>query len=319
MAMSVADGKTRACPIYPWPVRNNRRVPDLDESTNITGMMDQMASIGAEFDKSSLDRMFREATDYFRNLSAMVEEHGLPQPPQWAIDPVYHTNRPVRPWGLGEIQQTSGIIHWLGGNETRTPGQYKQTDPHMEHDTNQFLLDTNERVHSSVRIRLTCGGLGLNDQSIWSCAALSNWRLRRTNTKYKDPVPRNPTWGMNGGDPDKYAGRRPNEKEGDRYIWEYAGPERSAPTDPKQRVMVEEPLGPYERYLLKFSGGKPNVYEFAEGKEVQQQPREEKRRGRSGREKEKDKHGARGRRYSDSDSDSEWEDVNRSSGRNSKR
>ena len=44
--------------------------------------------------------------------------------------------------------------------------------------------------------------------------------------------------------------------------------ETDAPTDPKQRVMVEERLGPYEKYLLKLSAGNPNVYEFAETQDI---------------------------------------------------
>lgn len=252
--------------------------------------MDQMASIGTEFDKASLDRIFNQAVEYYQNLAAMEHEQGLSLGPQWAIDPIYRNNMPVRPWALGEIQQTSGMIHWLSGNAPRTPGLYRQTDPHTEHDQGSFLLDTNERIHSSVRVRLACAGLGLNDQGTWTCPSMAKWKLKRTSTKYKDPVPRNPTWGMNG-DSDRYGGRRPNEKDVDRYVWEYAGPERDAPTDSKQRVLVEEPLGPYERYLLKVAGGRPNVYDFAEEKEVQRRPT------------------GRDRDFEDKpESDSEWED-----------
>lgn len=48
---------------------------------------------------------------------------------------------------------------------------------------------------------------------------------------------------------------------GYRWVWEYCGAEADAPSP---RLMVSEPLWPYERQLLRLSGGKPNVYEFAE-------------------------------------------------------
>ena len=49
----------------------------------------------------------------------------------------------------------------------------------------------------------------------------------------------------------------------DAHALREAAPEAEAPP---QRTMVEEVLGPYERYLLRLSGGEPNVYRFAEGR-----------------------------------------------------
>lgn len=68
------------------------------------------------------------------------------------------------------------------------------------------------------------------------------------------------------------CGRKPNDEAGERWIWEYVGSVADAPTDVKQRIMVEEPLGPYERFLLNQVGGDPNVYDFAENKELGNQP-----------------------------------------------
>ncbi len=36
-----------------------------------------------------------------------------------------------------------------------------RVDPETNEDTDEPLLNTNERIHSSVRVRLACGGLGL--------------------------------------------------------------------------------------------------------------------------------------------------------------
>ena len=37
--------------------------------------------------------------------------------------------------------------------------------------------------------------------------------------------------------------------DGLRWVWEYAGPEKNAPKNPEDRILAEEPLGPYERYF----------------------------------------------------------------------
>lgn len=130
-------------------------------------------------------------------------------------------------------------------------------------DRDEYLQDTNERIHSSVRIRLACRGLGLNDKGIWDCSALEKWRLKRTKDKYVDPVPHHPGWEPTG--PEEDLMEHPSECTKGRWIWEYAGNEKTAP---KQRVMVEEPLGPYERYFLRLAGGEPNVYHFADTRDV---------------------------------------------------
>ena len=46
-----------------------------------------------------------------------------------------------------------------------------------------------------------------------------------------------------------------------RWIWEYAGPEETAPVD---RIMVEENLGPYERKLLLLNKGKDILFEVVD-------------------------------------------------------
>jgi hypothetical protein len=54
------------------------------------------------------------------------------------------------------------------------------------------MTSTNERIHSSVRIRLELEGLGLNDIGLYKCPALLRkgpWRLSQVRIKVDDPIP----------------------------------------------------------------------------------------------------------------------------------
>jgi hypothetical protein len=224
-------------------------------------MMDQLASVGVEFDQPSLERIFHQSVQYYRSLHE-TGEHGDSSKVKWAVNPIFEKNNPVRPWGLGEISKDDSFLYWLSGTTARTPGLYKKTDPETERDTGVFLQDTNERIHSSVRIRLACKGLDLNDKGVWTCPSLKRWRLERTSSKYEDPVPLHPNWEPNSNEPGFID--HPQESTKGRWVWQYAGSDRDGPPDPKQRIMIEEPLGPYERYFLKLAGGEPNVWLFAD-------------------------------------------------------
>lgn len=217
-----------------------------------------MASVGVEFDLSCLERVAQKTIGYFESLQTTKKKGS-----KWAVDPIYSDNQPVRPWALGSINKSSSFIYKLAGFEDRTPGLYRRTDPVTDLDTKIFLQDTNERIHSSARVRLACKGLGLDDKAVWSCPSLASWQLKHTDATYEDPIPHNPNWWL--GPPDESG---VDKQQGGRWIWEYAGAQASAPTDPKQRILVEEPLGPYERYLLQLSKGTPNVYLFAETQDI---------------------------------------------------
>ncbi|EHK41130.1 hypothetical protein TRIATDRAFT_295093 [Trichoderma atroviride IMI 206040] len=233
--------------------------PDQEAAdASLAWMMDQMASVGVEFDLSCLERVAQSTISYYKNQKAASKKGG----PKWAIDPIYSNNQPVRPWALGSINKAGSFIYKLAGFENRTPGLYKRTDPKTDRETNMFLQDTNERIHCSARIRLACKGLGLDDKAVWTCPSLANWQLKHTTETYKDPIPQSPSWWQ--GPPDESG----LERQQGRWIWEYAGPKSSEPADPKQRIMVEEPLGPHERYLLQLSAGTPNVYLFAETQDI---------------------------------------------------
>ncbi|KAM5351421.1 hypothetical protein ACJ41O_004144 [Fusarium nematophilum] len=232
-------------------------------------MMDQLASVGVEFSLEALERCFKQTADFYKACGAKAKagkqrkKRGVLE--KWATDTIYQNNNPFRPWGLGSINKASGLLYKLSGQTIRTPGLYKPLDPKTKLDRARFLQDTNERIHSTVRIRLSCNGLGLDDKSVWDCPSLlKSWKLKRTREKYDDPVPFHPDWDPEG---EEDGMGHPNDWSKGRWVWEYIGDDMQGHSDKKQRIMVEEPLGPYERYLLKLSAGSPNVFHFSDTKE----------------------------------------------------
>ncbi|KAH7360619.1 hypothetical protein BKA65DRAFT_189578 [Rhexocercosporidium sp. MPI-PUGE-AT-0058] len=225
---------------------------DDQEIANITlaWMMDQLASIGIAFQDEYIDKVFIQNVRYYENppkqqakLSSMIS-----RTPQWAVDPIYEKHKPVRPWGLGKIWDSKSSFWHLSGTAWRTPGLNKRADPDTGLLTDIPMRDTNERVHSCVRIRLELDGLGLDDKGLYDPQALNkNWRLRQVALKVQDPIPYNASWGPGAPGPEV-----PGPKEV-RWVWEYIGPPEDAPVE---RYMVEETLGPYERKLLLLNKGK---------------------------------------------------------------
>jgi len=318
-------------------------------------MMDQLASIGVEFDEEAIGRMIAHLEKTYHsmaekesvklphavvkqqpalvtNIDAAVitagaarhpittkkptsdssdedEEGGccfglgsrvksvLPgQEMHWAVEPFCENSVPIRPWGLGALLGSKGWMYRFAGHDIRSPGTYRKLDPMTGEETTFYLEDTNERMHSSVRVRLALKGLGLNDEGLWEAPALKGkWRLRKNTATFVDPIPSTVrTWepssallapagkrikgmfksGDEGMEGDKEKGivdliidqQRPLEVDVNRkyrWVWEWCGGEKNAPPQ-KQRLIVEEPLGPFERQLLRLTGGVPNVYEYAE-------------------------------------------------------
>ena len=228
--------------------------------------MDQLASIGCEFDTQAFDNIIQRTTEHYQTITP--DEDDLP----FAVDPIFTNNEPVRPWALGAIRKSTNGFYALAGTVDRTPGLYRQVDQDGRmRPGGPFLHDTNERVHSSVRVRLASRGLALDDADAWACEALrGSWRLTRRLEKFEDPIPRDPAW-----DPEPQLEMEPREgvddgrERGWRWVWEYCGPEQTAPPAGEYgRVLVEETLGPYERYLLRRTAGRPNVFTWAEGQGV---------------------------------------------------
>ncbi len=321
--------------------------------------MDQLASVGVQFDEETVARISSRAALFYRFLAEdgvskagdtgsnrstvrdvpeeilarlTVAAQGLPKPKpasgglvdrirtatkRWAVEAIYDKNAPLRPWGLGAIQKAESFYYLLAGQNVRSPNMYCRVNPVTGKTTQgDFLQDTNERMHCSVRIRLALGGLGLNDTAAWDAPALKGrWRLKQTTEQFEDPIPdRVATWEPRTA-ADIAAVTNPSEEMGDvykasdgsngyrddgahrppadatsrakrswvvlateqqrpleslkgiktRWVWEYCGPESEAPPE---RLMVESRPGPFERQLLRLAGGTPNVYDFAEDKEI---------------------------------------------------
>jgi hypothetical protein len=223
-------------------------------------MMDQLASVGVEFDLESLTRVYEQSREYYNFEQAKLTPRQQKAAKPWAREPIYSNNKPQRPWGLWQIYKTGGFFNWAGGSTTRTPGLYRAVEGGVTTSRDKpprFLEDTHERIHSSVRVRLRSQGLGVDDASVWTNPALSQWTLATSKTEYPDPLPSRPSWDPQPETASKAGGAA-------RWVWEFTGKPADANPDRRRRVMVEEPLGPYERYLLNKFPGRPNVYEFAE-------------------------------------------------------
>lgn len=136
----------------------------LEKLTNLAGMADQLTSIGVEFSKQEMKRIFR----------------AIPSPSD------------ARPWGLGKITSPDSLVTTLPDaawnavtlpyrtvtnqwteSSTRKPGLYR------DELRNKALTNTVELIHPSVRVRYLYHGLGVDDSGEWQCKALSGrgWQL----------------------------------------------------------------------------------------------------------------------------------------------
>lgn len=143
------------------------------------GMMDQLSSVGCEFLPDALEKVFEANVKYYTNrqlesgiMKRKNSQHMKHKPSGWAAESIYESNQPIRPWGLHGIQSANSFIYDLLGSISRAPGMYKKINPKNGRPLPEFLEDTNERIHPSVRVRLACEGLGLNDREVWDCPSL---------------------------------------------------------------------------------------------------------------------------------------------------
>lgn len=148
---------------------------------------------------------------------------------KWASDEVLESNHPVRPWSTGAILRAHSPMYTLTGSITRSPGMYHKLNTYDGKELPEFLEDTNEKIHPSVRIRLAVQGLGYDDKTKWNASALTD------------------------------AGWELNKREDGKWVWVYEGPE-----DLPCKVMEESELGHYEKRMLELAGGTPNILEYVE-------------------------------------------------------
>lgn len=232
--------------------------------------MDQLASVGVEFDEAAVDVIFQKAVEWYRGPENKPLRASMwSSPLAWAVPELFEPNSPVRPFGLGAIRKATSAIYALAGRAPRTPGMYHRVDPFTaREDPDALLTDTNERVHGSVRVRLACDGLGLDDGDVWGCEALKGkWKLAPTESAYPDPVAPDAAWGPAADKmPAEYRTIDNGLEPGQRWVWKWqerdvaggrpVSPQQaekgkvSTAAEPLQKVLVEEPAGPFERYLI---------------------------------------------------------------------
>ncbi|KAF6810874.1 peptidoglycan binding domain-containing protein [Colletotrichum sojae] len=178
----------------------------------------------------------------------------------------------ARPWGLGQMRYPDNRLLTIAGTVVRHPGTFKRTDPHTNEETEEHLVNTNETVHSSVRVRIACQGLGTDDGAVWDCKPLTRreddselWKLGRRPANaaelnaIKGLRPRELDLGE-----DEYYGELYPVGDGDgQWQWVISDKHRGLASDAK--ALPEEPMtGYWERYLLALTAGNPDVWRWAE-------------------------------------------------------
>lgn len=214
-------------------------------------MMDQLADLGVAFEDDTIERIFQESVCYYYDQDQDGRQtNDSPNPKrwkQWAVDSIYEEHKPVRPWGLGEMIQPDIGFYKLAGKTTRTPGLYHRIDPDTALPSNEFLQNTNERIHRSVRIRLALEGLSYDDVGLYKCRALLRkgpWVLEKVRVRSRREIRERDAYG----DEEDIV----QQNEDLRWGWVYDG---RAEEVPPRVVMLEEELGPYEKKLLGMNKG----------------------------------------------------------------
>lgn len=219
-------------------------------------------------------------------------DHHPQGPPQqlWS----YHS----RPWALGQTRYPTSFFTVAAGTGLRRPGCFMRVDPDTNLDTDEPLLNTNERVHSSVRVRLALGGMAMDDRQRWPCAPLLRddtgrqpvWRLERGGAvdaleRARDeelwyrqeqqqqqlgaPAGDKGEEDGKGGSYDRGAAHEVRESDG-QWRWEFGDGAVvkngiGHRVHPLSTVLPEEPVvGYWERHLLALMAGEMDVWRLAE-------------------------------------------------------
>lgn len=193
-----------------------------------------------------------------------------PGPPKGRIEHLWDI---ARPWALGQTRYPTSRIQTLAGTTVRHPGLFKRVDQQTNQDTDRSLVNTNERIHSSVRIRLACRGLGMDDRDEWECEALTRapdggplWKLENRSGLGKEEALDLRSFRPN---ELRYRGSEYADEvlyrlaEGDgEWRWVFRGGDKYRPYD---LILPEEPVvGYWERLLLELTAGRVDVWRWAE-------------------------------------------------------
>jgi hypothetical protein len=119
-------------------------------------MMDQLASIGVNFQDEFIEHIFAQNVQYYESPPPSRKLLPTRADKQWATKSVYEKHKPVRPWGLGELYEGDRGIWLVAGKVCRTPGLNKRADPDTGNLTHIPMTNTNERIHSKNDPALAC-------------------------------------------------------------------------------------------------------------------------------------------------------------------
>lgn len=194
---------------------------------------------------------------------------------------------PPRSWALGQTRGPESGLQLATGTIVRHPGCFTRADPDTNLDTEESLVNTDERIHSCVRVRLVCGGMGMDDRGVWPCPSLLRddsssssagrpvWRLERAGADEVERAtgPQGAWWeeelertGMGYDENWLYRFQKGDGQwrwvfDSDAVVKNAAGVAVSPPV----RVLPEEPVtGYWERHLLALTRGQTDVWRWAE-------------------------------------------------------
>lgn len=258
-------------------------------------MCDQLSSVGVEFDLDRMSSLFLadlrwSAAHPFPYVPSASNKH--PQP--WANEQLFPTTlsnaerddkdadvaldagtndvrklwETARPWSLGQTRSPESLLQKALGRSVRTPGSFMRVDADTNEATREPLVNTGEAVHSCVRVRLACGGLGLDDEELWTCKALTGdgesgraWRLERSSEASIDDV-HSVRSGV-----DESALKLYPVQETD-HVWQWVCNDSASEGGQQTKVLPEAPLtGPCERLLLALTVGEQDVWKYADSKD----------------------------------------------------
>ncbi|PSK51986.1 hypothetical protein B9Z65_3253 [Elsinoe australis] len=171
----------------------------------------------------------------------------------------------IRSWGMSAIYNSLTFPHILAGSRTRRPGRTHPTTVFDYETQDRLLRNTNERIHSSVRIRINYSGKDFETNPrdslprkigsffIRGGFTLFHMLLGRNAKPFYHPQTHGPLsdWELRDGfnSHDEFAFNTIGRSNGQVPYWEYVGSDPLVKS-PTQRKMSEDELGTYELMLL---------------------------------------------------------------------
>ncbi|OBT76954.1 hypothetical protein VF21_04169 [Pseudogymnoascus sp. 05NY08] len=129
-----------------------------------------------DFDKSYLDWIFALNVAHCNNTPSVGGYRG------WALGKMDETLTTAYSF-VGDVKPWAGWENWRDwahpGDLARTPGQYESYSAKSGRRTKRDrpLVGSNETIHPSARVRVACGGKGLDDKGAYYPRGLENFKI----------------------------------------------------------------------------------------------------------------------------------------------